>query len=135
MNYATVKKTRKKGRVVEVRTVLVAGSEETLAGVLNASPCSGTVNTSFVERYNGSARHFNARKQRKTYSFSKQSEEHEAMSWLMVTHYNFCWQPRTLRLPLGDRRYRHRTPAMAAGLTDHSWSVMELLCFQLMVSG
>ncbi|MBF0136991.1 MAG: helix-turn-helix domain-containing protein [Magnetococcales bacterium] len=58
--------------------------------VLNDSPCSGTINTAFVERYNGSSRHFNAMKQRKTYSFSKQYKEHEAMSWLMVTHYNFC---------------------------------------------
>ena len=72
MTYATVKKTRRKGRVVDVATTLVTGSDETLAKALNASPCSGTVNTSFVERYNGSARHFNARKQRKTYSFSKQ---------------------------------------------------------------
>ncbi len=57
------------------------------------------------------------------------------MSWLMVTHYNFCWQPRTLRVPIGNRRYRHRTPAMAAGLADHSWSVMELLSYQLLGTG
>ncbi|MEO5328886.1 MAG: hypothetical protein H7829_11660 [Magnetococcus sp. THC-1_WYH] len=115
MNYATVKKTRKKGRVVDVSTVLVAGSEETLANALDASPCSGTINTSFIERYNGTARHFNARKQRKTYSFSKKLEEHEAMSWLMVTHYNFCWLPHTLRVPLGDRHYRYRTPPWRQG--------------------
>lgn len=135
MNYATVKKTRKKGRVVDVTTALVVGSEETLAAVLNDSPCSGTINTAFVERYNGSSRHFNARKQRKTYSFSKQYKEHEAMSWLMVTHYNFCWKPRTLRIPLGDRHYCQRTPAMAAGLTGHSWSIEELLRFQMFKSG
>ncbi|MBF0176893.1 MAG: hypothetical protein HQL63_08605 [Magnetococcales bacterium] len=135
MNYATVKKTRKKGRVADVSTVLVAGSEGTVAKALNASTCSAMINTSIVERYNGSARHFNARKQRKTYSFSKQSEEHEAMSWLMVTHFNFCWQPRTLRLSLGNRRYCHRTSAMAAGLTNHCWSMTELLHFQLVGTG
>ncbi|MBF0290515.1 MAG: hypothetical protein HQM14_22130 [SAR324 cluster bacterium] len=114
---------------------LVAGSEESLTNALDTSPCSGTVNTSFVERYNGSARHFNARKQRKSYSYSKQSDEHEAMSWLMVTHYNFCWRPRTLRVPIGNQRYRYRTPAMAAGLTNRSWSVMELLRFQIFRTG
>ncbi len=67
MNYAAVKKTRKKGRVVDVSTVLVAGSEEAVTRILNTSACSVVINTSFVEQYNGSARHFNARKQRKTY--------------------------------------------------------------------
>lgn len=135
MNYATVRKTRKQGRVVEVNTTLVAGNEQSLSDVLEASPCSGEINTSFIERYNGSARHFNARKQRKTYSFSKQYEEHEAMSWLMVTHYNFCWKPRTLRVPLGNRCYRQRSPAMASEITDHPWNVQELLSFQIVRSG
>ncbi|MEO5328879.1 MAG: hypothetical protein H7829_11625 [Magnetococcus sp. THC-1_WYH] len=57
------------------------------------------------------------------------------MSWLMITHYDFCWLPRTLRVPLGDRHHRYRTPAMAAGLTDHSWSVIELVSFQLLATG
>lgn len=135
LNYATVKKTRKKGRVVDVTTTLVAGDEQLLAEKLMASPCSGMINTSFVERYNGTARHFNARKQRKTYSFSKQYEDHEAMSWLMVTHYNFCWKPRTLRVSVGNRCYRYQTPAMASGITDHAWSVIELLKFQIVKSG
>ncbi len=79
-------------------SVPVTGSEEALAKVLNASLCSGTVNTSFVEGYNGSARHFNARNQRTTYSFSKKFQEYEAMSWLMATHYNFYCQSHTLRI-------------------------------------
>ena len=135
LNYATVKKARKKGRVVDVTTTLVAGDEKLLADALEASPCSGAINTSFVERYNGSARHFNARKQRKTYSFSKQYEEHEAMSWLMVTHYNFCWKPHTLRLPLGNRCYRYRTPAMAAGITGLPWNIEQLIGFQIVNCG
>ncbi|MBF0422955.1 MAG: hypothetical protein HQL73_08185 [Magnetococcales bacterium] len=57
------------------------------------------------------------------------------MSWLMVTHYNSCWKPHTLRIPIGDQRYRYRTPAMAVGLTDHAWSVMELLSYQLLETG
>lgn len=127
LTYATVHKTRQRGRVVEVEARLVLGKPDGLTTALAASETSQQVNTSFVERLNGTARHFNARKRRKTYAFSKQMTEHEAMSWLMVTHYNFCWLHRMLRVPLGDRRYRRRSPAMAAGLTDHVWTVAEWL--------
>lgn len=132
MVYATVKKTRAQGRVVDVRTEVVLGTEAELAAVLEVSPCSSTVNTSFVERNNGTARHFNARKQRDTYCFSKQLREHTAMSWLMVTHYNFCWNHRMLRVDLGDRRYAARSPAMAAGLADHTWTIDELMTHQVL---
>jgi len=131
MVYATVKKTREQGRVVHVRRELVLGTEEDLVAALEASPCSETINTSFVERNNGSSRHFNSRKQRDTYGFSKQLAEHEAMSWLMVTHYNFCWKHRMLRVDLGCKRYAQRSPAVAAGITDHLWTIEELLTRQV----
>lgn len=127
LTYATVHKTRQRGRVVEIEPRLVLGKPEGLMTALAASGASQQVNTSFVERLNGTARHFNARKRRKTYAFSKQMPEHEALSWLMVTHYNYCWPHRMLRVPLGDRCYRKRSPAMAAGLTDHIWTVAEWL--------
>ena len=132
MVYATVKKTREKGRVVHVRTELVLGKEEDLVAALEASPCSKTINTSFVERNNGTSRHFNSRKQRDTYGFSKQLAEHEAMSWLMLTHYNFCWQHRMLRVHLGSQRYAQRSPAVAAGIADHVWTIEELLTWQVL---
>lgn len=130
MVYATVNKTRKHGRVVSVMTTLVLGTLAELARALNNSPCSSSINTAFVERNNGTARHFNARKQRKTYSISKQIEEHEAMSWLMLTHYNFCWPHRMIRVRTGDRTYIQRSPAVAAKITDHIWSVEEMLTWQ-----
>ena len=131
MAYATVKKTREKGRVVKVRRELVLGTVEALEAALHASTCSKTINTSFVERNNGTSRHFNSRKQRDTYGFSKQLAEHEAMSWLTAVHYNFCWRNRMLRVHLGDQRYAQRSPAMAAGITDHLWTVAELLSRQV----
>ncbi len=130
MVYATVHKTREKGRVVAVQEKLLIGTMESLTAVLVASPSSSKVNTSFVERHNGTTRHFNARKQRKTYCFSKQLPEHVAMSWLTVTHYNFCWAHRSLRVKLAPRKYAPRSPAMAAGLTDHVWTVADLLSWQ-----
>jgi hypothetical protein len=41
--------------------------------------------------------------------------------------YNFCWPVRTLRERVGEGAYRKRTPAMAAGLADHVWSLQEWL--------
>lgn len=134
MVYATVKKTRAKGRVVDVRTEVVLGNDAALAAVLELSPCSSTVNTSFVERNNGTSRHFNSRKQRQTYGFSKQLAEHTAMSWLMVTHYNFCWAHRMLRIRSQDQRYTQRSPAVAAGIADHIWTIEELLTRQVVSS-
>lgn len=127
MVYATVKKTRAMGRVVDVRTEVVLGTEAALAAVLEVSPCSSTVNTSFVERNNGTSRHFNSRKQRDTYGFSKRLAEHIAMSWLMVTHYNFCWPHRMLRVRDDDQHFTQRSPGMAAGIADHIWTIEELL--------
>jgi hypothetical protein len=58
---------------------------------------------------------------------------HEACTWLVVVWYNFGWCVRTLRQKLQEEppRYRYRTPAMAAGLADHAWSMQELLSYPL----
>ena len=64
--YATVRKARAKGRVVEVVRTLVFGTMLLLGAYLGRSRASTTVNTSFVERHNGTDRHQNSRKHRKT---------------------------------------------------------------------
>jgi hypothetical protein len=87
------------------------------------------INTSYIERHNATDRHRNARKGRKSYRFSKDFFMHEALSYFTMYSYNFCWPVRTLRVKTGHRRYQQRTPAMAAGLTDHVWSLREWLAF------
>ena len=125
LSYATVHKKREKGRVVEVLTNVVMG---TLAVVL-ALLGGGKISTSYLERQNGTDRHRNARKGRKTYRFSKEFKAHEAMTYFTMYSYNFCWPVRTLRKKVGHRRYEAKTPAMAAGLTDHVWPLREWLAF------
>ena len=66
-----------------------------------------------------------ARKARKTYRFSKDWRHHEAVTYLTMYVDNFCWPVRTLREATYDGRWQKRTPAMAAGLTDHVWSISE----------
>ncbi len=123
--YATVEKVRKKGRVVEILTRVVFGTMAAVAAALAGSRVSRSINTSFLERQNATDRHHNARKSRKTYRFSKDWRFHEAATYFTMYSYNFCWPVRTLRERTGDGHYRKRTPAMAAGLADHIWTMSE----------
>jgi hypothetical protein len=123
--YATVHKHREDGHVIAVETRQIFGTPEGLEDVLSESATSGRVNTSFVERPNGADRGRNARKVRKTYRFSKDWQVHEAMTYLTMYGYNFCWCVRTPRIKGQDGRWQHRSPAMSAGLADHVWTWKE----------
>ena len=89
------------------------------------------MNVAFLERQHLTDRHRNARKRRATYGFSKSWEAHEAATYFTLYTYNFCWCVRTLAEAVADgtskAKHRPRTPAMAAGLTDHVWELAELL--------
>jgi IS1 family transposase len=127
--YATVHKTREDNRVVKVEARAVFGTLLTIAAALLWSAVSWCITTVFLERAHGTDRQRNARKTRKTYRFSKDWGAHEAMTYLTLYSYNFCWCVRTLREQVGRKRYRQRTPAIAAGLADHVWSLEEWLLF------
>ncbi|MGD0793396.1 MAG: IS1 family transposase [Terriglobales bacterium] len=86
-------------------------------GVLAGDPDPKHISTSFVERQNLSMRMGMRRFTRLTNGFSKKLENHGHMVALYFMHYNFCRLHKTLRV----------TPAMEAGLTDHVWSVEELM--------
>ena len=127
--YATVHKERAQGRVVRVEQRIVLGTAEQVAAVLAEGSTAPTINVNYVERWNGTQRHFNARKARKVYTFSKDVLFHVAVTWLVVVAYNWCWTPRTLReqVQARPRRYRQRTPAMVAGLTEECWTLLQVL--------
>ena len=84
------------------------------------------INTSVVERHNATSRLRNHRKVRKTLAFSKAFRYHCWMSWLSVGLYNFCWPHGSLQIRESNPVIP-RSPAMAAGLTDHLWSIREWL--------
>ena len=129
LTYAAVHKTRRKGRVVKIDLRAVFGSEAQVQVAIENSAVSNTINTSFVERHNGTDRNRNARKVRKTYCFSKDWDVHNAMTYFTMYSYNFCWPVRTLCLQGQDGRWFSRTPAIAAGLSDHIWSLREWLTY------
>ncbi len=129
VTYATVHTEREKNRVVAVSARVVFGTLAAVALTLLASAVSYAVNTCFVERHNGTDRNRCSRKVRKSYAFSKDWDTHRAATAFSYFSYNFCWPVETLRERDADGRWRPRTPAMAAGLTDHKWSLAEWLAF------
>jgi hypothetical protein len=116
-----VVKHRQGGRVVEVETKVVYGDQKTLEFVGGQ--------TSYVERTNLTSRQMNGRLVRKTLSFSKELEMLKASSVWEDAAYNLTRSVETLRLQVDEkeRKFEQRSPAMAAGLTDHIWTVKELL--------
>jgi IS1 family transposase len=126
--YAQVVKRRKKGRVVEITSRVVFGTGKAVAAHLKRSPVSKHINTSFVERNNLTMRHQNRRLTRKTIAFSKKRERLEQQLHLAFAYYHFVKPHLGLRVEVKgeSKKYQTRTPMMAAGITDHIWTMREL---------
>ena len=113
--------------MVKVEERGVFGDPDELRALLARSSASRKINTAFVERNNGTDRNRNARKVRHTYCFSKDWDIHEAITYFTMYSYNFSWPVRTLRVRDQGRHWQERTPAMAAGISDHIGSLTEWL--------
>jgi IS1 family transposase len=127
--YAVVEKVRARGRVIRVGSRVVFGTMAAVALALAVSRVSRAINTAFLERENGTDRHRNSRKARRSYRFSKDWRFHEAATYFTLYSYNFCWAVRTLAVRDGEGHWSRRSPAMAAGLSDHIWSMAEWLSY------
>ena len=121
--YVQMVKQREHGRVVGIKVRVVFGDPiETLA-LLGQS-------TSYIERTHLTMRLFNGRLTRKTLAFSKDVGMYRASAAWEDLVYNLARSLKTLRVEdFGNpkRRWKQRSPAMASGLTDHVWTVKELL--------
>ena len=127
--------------MVEVTTKIIFGSEAAVQARLAASPVSQTINTSFVERNNLTCRQCNGRLSRKVLSFSKDLTWLEKHLWLSLAYYHFVLphdslsqrlsEPQPTRGSGSPKRWQPITPAMAAGITDHIWTMEELLSYRV----
>jgi IS1 family transposase len=134
LHYATVHKERAGNRVVAVTTQVVFGPPGVLWARLQALGVK-KINTAFVERMNLTLRHLVSRLKRRGLNFSKRREDLVWHLHLSVAYYHFVRTHRSLRRRLAQpvptrgtpKRWEQRTPAMAAGLTDHAWDMRELL--------
>lgn len=121
--YLQVVKIRQNGRLYGIELRVIYGDEEEVLELLGQS-------TAYIERSHLTMRHFNGRLVRKTLGFSKAVVMHKAAAAWEDLIYNLARPLKTLRLEIFDdpsRRWHLRTPAMAAGLTDHIWTIKELL--------
>lgn len=140
--YAVVVKEREGGQVVRVTTRIVYGSEAQVMQRLRASPVSDTISTYGVERNNLTIRQHSRRLGRKVNAFSKKRRYLKYQLALAFAYYHFCCPHRGLRQKLepplptkngygSPKKWCPVTPAMAAGLTDHVWTMDELLSFRV----
>jgi IS1 family transposase len=137
--YAQVVKTVRRRRLVRVRHRVVFGTLEAVQQVLAA--CGWQINTAFIERVNLSIRQHVAAVGRRVSTLCKGEEGLRQQLALYHTYYNFCLPHVSLRQALPQpepthgtgsaKRWRPWTPAMAAGLTDHVWTLREVLLFRV----
>jgi transposase-like protein len=121
--------------VVAVSRRIVQGTQTQIDALLQATQGGGSINTAYIERLNATFRSRITALIRRGRALARQTITlHDAM-YLVGTVYNFCTYHQSLRVPLvlpnNRRRWLRRTPAIAAGVTDHLWTVQELLSFRV----
>jgi IS1 family transposase/transposase-like protein len=135
--YGQVKKCYRRRKFVQVRHVMRLGTEGALTVALQGMGFSGRLNTAFIERVNLTIRHGIAPLARRTWATAQQSPQLLVHLEWWRGYYHFVRPHESLRVALvqprqrgGKRlaqRYRHRTPAMAAGRTNRRWTAREVL--------
>jgi transposase-like protein len=114
---------------------IVQGSPALIQHLIQASQGGGGINTAFIERLNATFRQRLASLTRRTRSLARKGETLVAGMYVVGCLYNFCDAHQSLRLRLwvGRCGYRwvQRTPAIAAGLADHIWTMAELFAFKV----
>ena len=137
--YAQVVKRTKRRRIVEVIHRVVMGTQTQVDAVL--APCGWQINTAIVERLNLSLRQRVAAIRRRSASSCKSETGLTQPLILFQVYHNFVLAHASLRQPLAEsiptrgtgsaKVWQPRTPAMAAGLTDHVWTLREVLMFRV----
>ncbi len=133
---AQVVKQYERGHVVGVVRRVVQGTVTQVEGLLRHTQGGGVINTAYAERLNATFRQRLSTLVRRSRALAHEPETLHHGLYLIGTVYNFCTDHRSLRLLLyvgrsGHRHWVRRTPAMAAGLTDHRWSMQELLTYRV----
>jgi transposase-like protein len=132
---AQVVKQYARKRVVGVKRRIVQGTQAQIDWLLALTQGGGVINTAFIERLNATFRSRLSALVRRGRALARQKTSLRAAMYLVGTVYNFCTYHKSLRVPihLPNNRVRwvQRTPAIAAGITDHRWTVDKLLCFKV----
>lgn len=116
LKLAQTHKQRKHGRVVDVTEKIVFGDPDEIDQIIQNSPVSNSINTSIVERCNGTVRAKVSRFVRQTYSFSKKFEMHIDHLIIYFVYYNFIWKNSRLG----------KTAAFLSGIAPHAYTFRQL---------
>ena len=129
LHIGTVIKRTEKKRVVEITRKLAHGLLEQAEKLLHSSRGGMVLNTAFIERLNGTFRERLANLTRKSRHAARRLQVLETGMYLIGCSYNFCVAHHELS------KAKHWgmacTPAIASGLTDHVWSICELLRYRV----
>lgn len=123
-----------KRHVTGVTRRVVQGTQAAIVAVLAASSSGTDINTAYIERLNATFRSALACLVRRGRAIAHTETLLNAGMWLVGSCYNFCWYHDSLRERAPDGaalKWDARTPAMAARLTDHCWTMHELLTYQV----
>jgi hypothetical protein len=113
-------------RVVAVERRIVAGTPVRVETLRRRSQGDGVINTADIERLNATFRERLAALTRRGRALARRTVTLHQGMYRIGTVYNFCTPHKSLRDTGGAT-----TPAMAAGITDHCWTVRELLSFHV----
>jgi IS1 family transposase len=129
LHIGTVIKHTKNKRVVQITRQMAHGVVEQAEKLLQCSQGGTVLNTAFIERLNGTFRERLASLTRKSRHAARRLRALETGMYLIGCSYNFCFVHHELSKP--SHVGSPCTPAMAAGLTDHVWSLWELLTYRI----
>jgi IS1 family transposase len=137
--YAQVVKSYRRRRLVRVKHRVVFGTRDRVTQVLSA--CGWQINTAFVERLNLDLRQRVAAVSRRANTLCTGEDSLGQHLVLFQSYHNFCLPHASIRLPLAApestkgsgsaKRWQPCTPAMAARLTDHVWTLKEVLLYRV----
>ena len=120
--------------VVGVSQRVVRGTAQAIGAVLDATGTGAGIHTSYIERLNATFRSHLVPLVRRGRAIAHTLAALQAGMWLVGCCYNWCWSHDSLRLHAPSARgqtWLARTPAMAAGLTDHPWTLRDLLWYRV----
>ena len=121
--------------VLNVERRIVQGAKDMVESLIKTTQGKGVINTAFIERLNATFRQRINSLTRRTRTLAQRTETLAAGMYIVGCFYNFCDFHHSLRLKLSVGSFGHhwvqRTPAIAAGLTDHQWTPAELFNFKV----
>jgi IS1 family transposase len=139
LRYAQVEKKRRRRKIVTVITRVVFGTTEAVASALAA--VEHKINTAFIERLNRTLRAHVPGLGRREEGLAKTKQGLLRRLHLVMGYYNFCLPHLSLQEALSKpiptkgngspKKWMPRTPAMAAGITNHVWTIGEFLLFRV----